>query len=238
MRDPSGRNDEHRRALLEHAQEGPGEIRVAELDVASQDSADAAVAEAIAVSGHLDVVVHNAGHLYVGYTEAFTDDDLLHQLDVNAVGAHRVNPYVASKAAFDAVAVTTSYEVNPFGIETVIVMPGALTEGTHHFPGASRASDADRSAAYADLDPLVARNEQATAALFPPGCDPSPVGIADEVARILDLPFGGKPFRSVVDYTDSGVEQVNVLAARTRQQFVRRLGFEELLRPAVRATVP
>ncbi|WP_239151793.1 hypothetical protein [Virgisporangium aliadipatigenens] len=32
----------------------------------------------------LDVVINNAGHLYVGYVEAFTDDDITHLIDVNA----------------------------------------------------------------------------------------------------------------------------------------------------------
>lgn len=76
-------------------------------------------------------------------------------------------PYVAWKAAFDALAVTTSYEVNPFGIETTIVMPGAFTGGTEHFPNASRASDDEVTKAYSALDPLVARNEEATSGLFP-----------------------------------------------------------------------
>ena len=48
-----------------------------------------------------------------------------------------LGPYVASKFAFDALAQTTAYEVGQFGIETTIVMPGAFTSGTEHFPNAS-----------------------------------------------------------------------------------------------------
>ncbi|GIJ25843.1 hypothetical protein Vqi01_10050 [Micromonospora qiuiae] len=51
-------------------------------------------------------------------------------------------------------------------LETVIVMPGAITEGTEHFANASRASDQEVAAAYADLDPLVERNHEATAGLL------------------------------------------------------------------------
>jgi len=40
-----------------------------------------------------------------------------------------LGPYVASKAAFDALAVVTSYEAAQFGIETTVAMPGAITEG-------------------------------------------------------------------------------------------------------------
>ncbi|WP_033342028.1 SDR family NAD(P)-dependent oxidoreductase [Catenuloplanes japonicus] len=237
------------------------DLRAVELDVTSQESADQAVRSVVAHAGRLDVVINNAGHLYVGYVEAFTDDDLTHLIDINAVGAHRVNraalpylraqrsgtllyvgstiivttppflgPYVASKAAFDALAVVTSYEASQFGIETSIVMPGAITQGTSHFPNASRATDDAVTAAYAVLDPLVARNEEATASLVRPGIDPDPQVVADEIARILDLPRGEKPFRSVVDFTEAGVDHVMAFADLTREAFVERLGFGETLR--------
>jgi NAD(P)-dependent dehydrogenase (short-subunit alcohol dehydrogenase family) len=236
------------------------DLHVIELDVTSQYSADEAVRAVVERAGRLDAVVQNAGHLYVGYVEAFTDDDLTRLLDINAVGAHRVNraalpylraqrsgtllyvgstivvttppflgPYVASKAAFDAIAVVTAYEASQFGIETSIVMPGAITQGTQHFPNASRASDAAVTAAYAALDPLVARNEEATANLVPPGVNADPQGVADEIARVLALPRGQKPFRTVVDFTSAGVDHVMAFADLTRESFVRRLGFSQTL---------
>jgi NAD(P)-dependent dehydrogenase (short-subunit alcohol dehydrogenase family) len=236
-------------------------LHVVELDVTSQESADAAVRAVVERAGRLDVVINNAGHLYVGYVEAFTDDDLTRLIDINAVGAHRVNraalpylreqrsgtllyvgstiivttppflgPYVASKAAFDALAVVTSYEASQFGIETSIVMPGAITQGTAHFPNASRASDARVTAAYAALDELVDRNEAATASLVRPGIDPDPQKVADEIARVLALPRGEKPFRTVVDFTEAGVDHVMAFSDLTREAFVRRLGFGETLR--------
>ncbi|MDH6630411.1 NAD(P)-dependent dehydrogenase (short-subunit alcohol dehydrogenase family) [Streptomyces sp. LBL] len=260
MRDAEGRDATAASQLGEFAASRPGTLRIAGLDVTSQASADAAVQRVIDEAGHLDVVVHNAGHLFVGYTEAFTEDDLTRLLDVNAVGAHRVNraalphlrgrrsgtlvyvgstilvttppflgPYVASKAAFDALAVVTSYEVSQFGIETSIVMPGAIPHGTNHFSGASRASDAQVTAAYADLDALVARTNEAHDGLFDPERPADPQSVADEVARILTLPEGCKPFRSVVDAARAGVDHVMAFSDLTREAFVRRLGFEEVL---------
>ena len=260
MRGIEGRNATPARELLDLAARDSLDLRVVELDVTSQDSADAAVATILADTGQLDVVVQNAGHLYVGYVEAFTAEDVAHLFDVNAVGAHRVNraalphmrerragtlvyvgstttvvvppflgPYVASKFAFDALAMVTAYEVSQFGIETTIVMPGAFTKGTEHFPNASHASDDTVTAAYAVLDPMVARNEEATAALFRPGADADPVTVAEEIARILTLPFGQKPSRTVVDFLDSGVEEVNEVFRRAQEQFVTRLGFDQLL---------
>ncbi len=44
-----------------------------------------------------------------------------------------IGPYVASKAAGEALAEAMGLEVSRSGIETVIVVPGAFTSGTEHF---------------------------------------------------------------------------------------------------------
>jgi NAD(P)-dependent dehydrogenase (short-subunit alcohol dehydrogenase family) len=260
MRDVAGRNAGPAAELVELGRRAGQDLRVVELDVTSGESVGAAVASILDDAGRLDTVVHNAGHLSVGYVEAFTDGDLAHLLDVNAVGAHRVNravlphmrqhrrgtllyvgstilvttppflgPYVASKAAFDALAVVTSYEVSQFGIETSIVMPGAITQGTQHFPNASAATDKRVAAQYAELDPLVERTHQAHEQLFAPGTTADAQDVADEIRRILSLPAGGKPFRSVVDAANAGVDHVMAVSDLTREAFVRRLGFAETL---------
>ena len=108
-------------------------------------------------------------------------------------------------------------------------MPGAITQGTSHFPNASHASDDKITSAYAALDPLVARNEEATASLVPPGVEASPQGVAEEISRVLALPRGQKPFRTVVDFTQAGVDHVMAFSDMTREAFVTRMGFAETL---------
>lgn len=47
---------------------------------------------------------------------------------------------------------------------------------------------------------------------------------------MLALPFGERPLRTVVDYTHSGVERVKDVVATAREDFVKRLGFGDLLK--------
>lgn len=87
MRDPESRNAGRARDLRGH----DGDIRVVALDVLSQESADSAVRTVIDETGGIDVLVNNAAHLYFGITEAFSPEEVLHAVDVNFVGAVRVN---------------------------------------------------------------------------------------------------------------------------------------------------
>jgi len=261
VRDINGRNQEPANALRTLARQNDVNLHVIELDVTSQDSADSAVATILEEQGGLDVVINNAGHLYAGFVEAFTAEDIARLFDINVFGVQRVNraalphmrerhhgtllytgstivittppflgPYSSSKAAMDQLALTTAYEVSQLGIETVIVMPGAFTQGTQHFPDASHASDAEVTAAYSDLEPLVEANEHATSSLFTNQADNDPQTVADEVVRILRLPYGERPFRSVVDGTHSGVQDVNAVLDAKRAEFTARLGFGDLLK--------
>jgi hypothetical protein len=53
--------------------------------------------------------------------------------------------------------------------------------------------------------------------------------VATEITRILSLPIGEKPFRSVVDFTQSDVDRVVAVTEQSRRDFLTRMGFGELL---------
>src|SRR3546814_14517043 len=44
-----------------------------------------------------------------------------------------LGPYAAAKAAGDVLAEVIGMEVRAFGIDTIIIVPGAFTAGTEHF---------------------------------------------------------------------------------------------------------
>lgn len=91
MRDIEGKNSGIANALRSLAEAEGIDLRVLEMDVTSSDSVDAAAAAVLAGSGAPDVVINNAGQMYIGFTESFSADELSRQLDVNVVGIHRVN---------------------------------------------------------------------------------------------------------------------------------------------------
>ena len=259
MRDIAGRNAPHVRTLRDWAFARGHDLRAVELDVLSQPSADAAVRTIVAEQGRLDVVVHNAGHLVIGPTEAFTPEEMTRVFDTNVLGAQRVNraalpvlrgqesglllwvgstttrgghppfmgPYAAAKAALDSIAVTLSYELARFGIETSIMVPGAFTAGTAHFPNAGRPADVAATQAYARYDGLMDQVGAKLSALMPADADPQ--AVADEIARIVALPSGTRPFRSVVDFLGDGAAEVTEVAERVRAEFAHRIGIADLL---------
>ncbi len=91
MRSIDDRNKSKALALRAFAQEHGVDLRVIELDVCSDESADAAAAVVKAESGAADVVINNAGQMYLGITECFSSDELTRQLNTNVVGVHRVS---------------------------------------------------------------------------------------------------------------------------------------------------
>jgi NAD(P)-dependent dehydrogenase (short-subunit alcohol dehydrogenase family) len=91
MRETTGRNAAAVADAAHYAAEHKVDLRSVELDVASQESADASIAGIIADNGHLDVVIHNAGHMSFGPAEAFTPEQFAQLYDINVLSTQRVN---------------------------------------------------------------------------------------------------------------------------------------------------
>jgi NAD(P)-dependent dehydrogenase (short-subunit alcohol dehydrogenase family) len=267
MRDVAGRNAANAEAMQKQARETGGELRVVELDVQSQPSVDKAIAQVIAESGRIDVVVHNAGHMVFGPAEAFTPEQYAQLYDVNVLGTQRVNravlphmrarrngllvwvsssssaggtppylaPYFGAKAAMDAIAVQYARELSRWGIETSIIVPGAFTSGTNHFAHAAAPGDAKVAAEY-EAGPYAgfgAQVQKAFDAIVPPDADASLV--ADAIARVVDTPFGQRPFRVHIDPAQDGADVGFTVLDRLRAEMLQRVGLQDLLKVSTAA---
>ncbi|GAA2451513.1 SDR family oxidoreductase [Actinomadura vinacea] len=260
MRQTTGRNAPQVQAAADYADEHNVDLRSIELDVNYQNSVDTAIARIEAEHGHIDVLIHNAGHMVTGPAEAFTPDQLTELYNVNVLSTQRVNraalpgmrrrgqglvlwvsstsvkggtppylaPYFAAKAAMDSLAVSYAGELTRWGVETSIIVPGSFTSGTNHFAHSGRPDDttveAEYETRYAGLMDQVATK---LAALAPQDARASLV--SDEIARIVALPAGQRPYRVHIDPADDGSEEVSETADRIRREFLTRIDLADLL---------
>jgi NAD(P)-dependent dehydrogenase (short-subunit alcohol dehydrogenase family) len=142
-------------------------------------------------------------------------------------------PYFAAKAAMDSLAVSYASELTRWGVETSIIVPGAFTKGTNHFAHSGKPADEAVAGAYMD-GPYAGVADAALnglAALEPVDADAGEVARA--IARVVDTPFGQRPFRVHIDPSQDGAEIVNGVADRVRAEMFRRIGLEDLLKPTV-----
>jgi len=91
MRAIATRNSQAAVAARQYAEQRKVDLRPVEMDVGSQLAVDAAIAGIIETHGRLDVVVHNAGHMVLGPSEAFTPEQVEEIFDVNVLSTQRVN---------------------------------------------------------------------------------------------------------------------------------------------------
>lgn len=91
MRDIQGRNADKAKAFEHFSQEQGLDIRALELDVTSTESVNAAARTVNEESGHADVVINNAGQMFVGMTECFDENEFIRQMDINVIGVHRMH---------------------------------------------------------------------------------------------------------------------------------------------------
>jgi hypothetical protein len=134
----------------------------------------------------------------------------------------------------DALAVSYAGELARFGIETTILVPGSFTTGTNHFAHSGHPADERVVAEYDAVYPqLIQQVGQRLAELAPPDADASQVAAA--IAELVDMPHGTRPFRIHIDPADDGAAVVGAVADRIRQEFLSRVGLEDVLHPHAEA---
>jgi len=154
---------------------------------------------------------------------------------ISSTTAHIVEPfmatYIASKAAGEAFAESIGFEVTGFGIDTVIIVPGAFTQGTQHFAHSAAPGEPAVVAQYGDLAAMVgqipARLEAIDIAHQGHVADVGSVG--DALAAVLRRPRGTRPRRVIVDAQHKGVEDIDAVTTDRQRAFFTALGIENLI---------
>ena len=266
MRETLGRNAPQVAELQKFAKDNKIDLRAIELDVQSQESVDRAVTQIIAAHGHIDVVVHNAGHMDFGPAEAFTPEQLAELYDINVLSTQRMNraalpymrkqrsgllvwvssssvaggtppylsPYFAAKAGMDAIAVSYARELALVGNRK----PQSSARSIHRRDGPFRTvranpADTARAAEY-NAGPYANYANKIMKAFLPIALADADVKavVGDAIAKIIDMPFGKRPFRVHIDPTQDGAEVSFAVIDRMRTEMLHRVGLDELLVPA------
>lgn len=121
------------------------------------------------------------------------------------------------------------YENSRYGIDTVIVMPGAYTSGTNHFAGAQHAADTAVAELYDRINDLPPQLAARLDGLNQPGHRTDAEEVAEKIRDAIALPKGSRPFRVVVDPQHHDAAEVNDTAAAMQRQFMTRFGIDDLM---------
>src|SRR5258708_25558767 len=122
-------------------------------------------------------------------------------------------------------------ELELWGIETSIIVPGAFTGGTNHFAHSGRPADKQRAAEYeaGAYKGYEKKIQEAFAAIVPPDADAG--AVAEAIVKVVDAAFCKRPFRRHVDPTQDGADVAFAVRDRVRTEMLHPLGLTALLTP-------
>lgn len=254
MRDTEGKNADKAKALAQLE-------NVIVLDVSLTDDASVknAIDTIIAAEGKLDVLVNNAGAGMFGVAESSTTADVQWMFDINVFAPWRLMKlvlpfmrkhsegliinvssgwgrfsapfsvvYGASKFALEGLSEGLHYEVKPLGVDVAIIQPGAFpTEMSQKIQSGSDTSVVDDYQAIAEYPNKMFA---AIGKMFETA-KPDPQNVADAVVKLIALPKGQRPLRTVVDpSTGQIVKAANEAVEVEYAKVLTAFGLEGLLK--------
>jgi NAD(P)-dependent dehydrogenase (short-subunit alcohol dehydrogenase family) len=233
------------------------------MDVRHTGSVQQAVDQVLRETGRLDVAVSNAGLMSIGLAEGFTEEQVLHQMNVNFMGAFRL-----ARAALPHLrAQRSGLIVHVTSIVGRLLFPGcalycaskfaheAFAEVLHYelagtgvesvivepgpypsqlLPNSPAPADTGRLSGYGDVAQLREKFVAQFAELFASAAAPRTQDVADAILGLIEMPAGKRPLRTVCGM-DFGAHTLNELAAPIQANVLRALGMDQMI--AASATV-
>jgi NAD(P)-dependent dehydrogenase (short-subunit alcohol dehydrogenase family) len=253
MRNPNGKNANAKADLESHSTN----IKVVDMDVTDEASVKEAMATILAEAGSVDVLINNAGIMYLGITEAFSVEQAKFQMETNYFGAIRVMQAVlpSMRKAGSGLIINTSSLVGRmsppfFGTYTAtkhalegysqalryevspfgvdVVMVEPGPFGTGLLASGQAPAHSNTLESYGELAGVPTAMGENFAQMLQSEDAPDPQWVVDAYLKLAEMPFGKRPTRTVVGIT-WGVDEINVLTQPIQDRVLKEMQLDEVL---------
>ena len=253
MRNPSGKNASAKLELEKHSTQ----IKVVDMDVTNDASVNEAMSNILALAGNIDILINNAGIMYLGITEAFSVEQAKFQMETNYFGAIRVMQAVlpSMRKAGSGLIINTSSLVGRmsppfFGTYTAtkhalegysqalryevspfgvdIVLVEPGPFGTGLLASGQAPANGEVLATYGELAGVPTAMGENFAQMLQSENAPDPQWVVDAYLKLADLPFGSRPTRTVVGIT-WGTDEINSLTQSIQDRILKEMQLDTVL---------
>jgi len=253
MRKPDGKNAEKKAELEAHS----AHITVVDMDVTQDVSVEGAMGRILSEAGNLDLLINNAGIMYLGITEAFSVEQAHFQMETNYYGAIRVMQAVlpSMRKAGSGLIINTSSLVGRmsppfFGTYTAtkhalegysqalryevspfgvdVVMVEPGPFGTGLLASGQVPAHREVLESYGELAGVPLAMGENFAQMLQSEDAPDPQWVVDAYLKLAEMPFGSRPTRTVVGIT-WGVDEINEMTQPIQDRVLKEMQLEEVL---------
>jgi len=253
MRNPNEKNVNAKAELESHSTQ----IKVVDMDVTKETSVKEAMANILAEAGRVDILINNAGIMYLGITEAFSVEQAKFQMETNYFGAIRVMQAVlpSMRKAGSGLIINTSSlvgRISPpfFGTYTAtkhalegysqalryevspfgidIILVEPGPFGTGLLASGQAPAHNEVLETYGELAGVPTAMGESFTQMLQSENAPDPQWVVDVYLKLADLPFGNRPTRTVVGIT-WGTDEINNLTQPIQDRILKEMQLETVL---------
>ena len=253
MRKPNGKNAALKDELQAHSQN----IHIVDMDVTSDESVKTAIAGVLDEAGSVDILINNAGVMYLGITEAFSIAQAKEQMETNYFGAIRTMQAVlpAMRAAKSGLIINTSSlvgQISPPFFSTYSATKHALeayVQGLRYevspfgidvaivqpcpfrsglLGGGQGPDRGDVLKSYGELANVPTAMGEHFAQFLQSDESPDPQLVVDTYLALAEMPVGKRPTRTVVGIT-WGVDEMNVGKQPIQDRVLQEMQLQDVL---------
>lgn len=253
MRQPDGKNAEKKAELEAHS----SHIKVVDMDVTNEISVKVAIDGILEEAGHIDILINNAGIMYLGITEAFSVEQARFQMETNYFGAIRTMQAVlpSMRKVGSGLIINTSSLVGRmsppfFGTYTAtkhalegysqalryevspfgvdVVMVEPGPFGTGLLASGQAPDHNKVLETYGELAGAPTAMGENFAQMLQSEDAPDPQWVVDAYLNLAEMPFGKRPTRTVVGIT-WGVDKINDLTQPIQDSVLKEMQLETIL---------